>query len=78
MNAPLKWKRSDDGYTETWCEHYSIEPIFAGRTKPISYRLFYQPGTNATRQEIGRGYIDTHRVAKIQAEVHWFSVSKTA
>jgi hypothetical protein len=37
--AKLRWTPSEDGYTETRCGRFRIEPNWYGRTRPVSYSL---------------------------------------
>lgn len=57
----VKWNRSEDGYTESKCGHFRIEPIFMGRTTAQAYHL-YADGVKVMQ------YCDTQREAKEYAE----------
>lgn len=37
----LKWKRSNEGYTETHDGRYEICPEYEGTTRPQSWHLYY-------------------------------------
>lgn len=77
----LQWKKSSDGYTEslfTWDlkGYYEIEPVFAGRTRPIGFTLYFCP-LDAPRFKINR-YADTQRMAKDNAQYHADGITQKA
>jgi hypothetical protein len=75
MSNQLKWTRSNDGYTETKCGRFTIEPVFMGRTTPQAFNVFFHaPGEPRV---LVRKYSDTQRDAKQVAEAHVEQLIKT-
>lgn len=65
----LQWKRSEDGYTETKCGHYEIEPRHNHSTRPQWFVLYYRPTPDSKREEL-HYFNDTQRDAKASAQFH--------
>jgi hypothetical protein len=67
----LKWKRSEEGSTETHCGHYSIEPAYNHSETPQWYTLYHypEPGHARSRVKIG-AMIDTQSECKHCAQNH--------
>lgn len=69
MNT-LKWKRSEDGYTETHCGHYYIEPIFNHATTPQGYNLYFNLTPGKPGRIKLRSWLDTQTECKDEAARH--------
>jgi hypothetical protein len=54
--AKPRWTPSEDGYTETRCGRFRIEPNWYGRTRPVSYSLY-------DREASGRPVFGSHTQA---------------
>lgn len=63
----IQWKRSEEGFTESKCGRFEIEPIFIGRTTPQAFQLYYRETAFVPRKKI-RGFCDTQREAKNYAQ----------
>jgi hypothetical protein len=63
MTRQLKWKRSQEGHTETHCGEFEIYPEYEGTTSPQSWRLWQ----NKNGRRIDRGSHFTQRGAKDEA-----------
>lgn len=61
---PLKWKRSREGYTETYCGKYEIYPEYEGTTRPQSWRLW----RNKDNRRLNAGSHFTQKGAKDEAQ----------
>ena len=61
----IKWTKTEDGFCASACGQYEIEPVFAGRTRPISYSV-YRRISRLERVRL-RQYADTMRAAKLVA-----------
>jgi hypothetical protein len=66
----IKWNKSEEGYVNSKCGRFEIEPVFIGRTTPQGYNIYYRPTPTASRVRIKR-YADTVRDAKALAEYHY-------
>jgi hypothetical protein len=66
----LCWKRSSDGFSETHCLHYKIEPEYWGRCNAQSYRLVYFADVKTFKGGLRLGSHDTQREAKQRAHEH--------
>lgn len=61
--APLRWKRSEDGYCDSHCGRWQVQPVYWGRVNPIGYRLW-----DARRRKHVGGEFDTQADAKHKAQ----------
>lgn len=66
----LRWHRSSEGFTNTHCLHYKIEPEYWGRCNAQSYRLVYFPNVKTFKGNVRLGSHDTQRAAKQRAQDH--------
>lgn len=57
----VKWNRSVEGFAESKCGRFEIEPLFMGRVSPQAYQLRVD-GKVAFR------YLNTQKDAKAEAE----------
>ena len=69
MNT-LKWKRSEEGSTETHCGRYSIEPIFNHAATPQGYNLYFNLTPGKPGRIKLRSWLDTQTECKDEAARH--------
>lgn len=63
----LKWKRSDEGYTDTHCGRYSISPQYWGRSSPQGFLLMKNSAEGRVFNK-RLGEFETQRDAKLYAQ----------
>ncbi len=60
----IRWKRSDEGYVESHCGDWFINPLYCGTTRPVWYEL----RDCRDGRYIKRGTHETQADAKDEAE----------
>lgn len=64
----IRWKRSEDGYVESYDGRFEIEPVFMGRTTAQAFHLYRRPAPGQPREKV-ESYCSTQRDAKERAEM---------
>lgn len=67
MGRLIKWNRSDEGYVDSKCGRFDIEPLYCGTTRPQYYRCYYTDPVTLSRTRVC-GLADTQTECKEEVE----------